>query len=568
MRLSSNLCRWRHVRRLLRSWSTAVQLALTVSAAFGVVALAGAEVEFRRDRPDAVQRAAALGNSRYAERLADLDPERARGILREALRADPRAASLWILLGLTEERFAEKSGREERQPEGRSAEKSLSGDHPARKKIVVEESFHDFRLARAAFETAFRVDQQYAPAWALANFCFRRGDQGCFWRAASRAVSRAPSWAAAPSPGYPNLTDLAPLFELASRMDPSPAGVLDRLESGVPGEGHPTRTTSAAGKLLGCILRLPLDTAPGTALASRYATPFTRPFATRVVAYAAPYAAPYATAASVAAPLERAYLDLLIGTSQWEEAEIVARRISSRLIGSETGSRLKPDSALSQRLDRARPDASGRTREGASDAACLDDFVTRLIAAGRAPAAVGLWNEYKGFAALDPARGWSLTNGDFEREPTNAGFDWRLGPGPGAAGDSGRNLFGHVRAVSEGVEPLWTPSQLEFRFTGEEAEQRQLAEQWLPLGPRRYRLSFEYETRSLPSPTGIRWELAAKEPLAEAPSLEPSASWRAALWNFGGDEGLARLRLIYHRVPGTVRARGSFLVRRVRLEVL
>jgi tetratricopeptide (TPR) repeat protein len=541
----SNRYRRRHARRLPRLSLVAIQLTLIVLGAFGVLALGAAEAEFRRDTPDAVRRAASLGNSRYEERLAELDPEHARDILREALRADPRAASVWISLGLKEEHSAEaglreKSLRERGLLEKSSADKSLIGNRAARK-IVAGDRLGDFRFAREAFEAAFRVDQQYAPAWALANFCFRRGDQECFWRAASRAVARAPAWAQAPAPGYPNLTDLAPLLELASRMDPSPAYVLDRLSSGVPG----AESSTSLGATLGTTRGTPLERTPGTT--------FVRRFATLVATLrATPYATPYATAASVAAPLERAYLDDLIGKSQWEDAEMVARRMSSELARSEVPRGGAPDEAP----------------QDPSDAARLDDFVTRLIAAGRALAAVGLWNEYAGFAALDVARGFSLTNGDFGHEPRNAGFDWRLGFGPAAAGYSRRTDSAHAGPASDGIEPQWTPFQLEFRFTGEEPEQRQLAEQWLPLGQQRYRLSFEYETRSLPSPTGIRWEFATTETSAEAPSLEPSAGWRTAQWSFGGAAGLAPLRLIYNRAPGTVRARGSFLIRRVRLEFL
>jgi hypothetical protein len=499
----------------------ALQLLLIVSAAFGAVVLGAAEIEFRRDLPYTVRLAASLGNSRYDERLAELEPEHGRDVLREALLADPRASSLWISLGLMEERATEENSREKRLLEKALAERNRPA-HRITEKPVPEDVFGDFRAARFAFESAFRLDQQYAPAWALANFCVRRGDQDCFWRAASRALARAPVWAAASAESFPNLTDLRPLLDLASRMEPSPVGVLDRLESGVAGEARPPDPISS--------LRATLWTSPN---------------------------APYATAASVAAPLERAYLDDLIGKSQWEEGETVARRIASELTrtelaGAEGARRGVPDYVCQETPRAASLDAS--------DTARMDDFVTRLIGVGRAPAAVRMWNEYAGFRALDPSRGLSLTNGDFRREPRNTAFDWRL-RSESAASERPRRVF-------DGIEPLWTPSQLEFRFSGDEPEQSQLAEQWLPLVQQSYRFTFEYQTRAMPSPSGIRWEIAAGQPLANAPSLEPSTGWQTAQWNFRGVEGATPLRLVYRRAPGTMRARGSFFLRRVRLDFL
>ncbi len=212
-------------------------------------------------------------------------------------------------------------------------------------------------------------------------------------------------------------------------------------------------------------------------------------------------------------------------------------------------------------------DAMASAERNASDLARLDDFVNRLIAARRAREAVDLWNGYAGFAPLDARRGFSLTNGDFERPPTNTGFDWRLGVTP--TGPSNRPSGSEsVPVSSSGIEPRWTRSQLEFLFSGEEPEQSQIAEQWLPIGSHAYRLSFDYRTRGMPSSTGIRWELAALGAPLESPPLPSSSEWESARWSWAAADGLAALRLVYRRVPGTARARGSLLVRHVRLEVL
>ena len=478
-------------RRLQGAWERAshlVRLALMVSAALGVLALAAAEAEFLGDTPAAVRRAASIGNTRYRERLAELllpeTPQAASEALREVARSDPRKASAWISLGLLEERLAEEHLTERKEHSAgarlkkgeRLADAGLrpteAGSRRAGAGLRADQHAGDFTPAREAFETAFLVDHQYAPAWALANFCFRHADEECFWRAASRAAARAPALAEA-SPGAANLTDLRPLLDLAGGMDPSPASMLDRLGATAD--------------------------------------------------------APFAPA------MERAYLDDLIGHSRWDDATMIARRLAAR--------------------DRPHRDASGLL---GPDAPRLDAFVTRLIAVGRASLAVGLWNEYAGFAALDPERGLSLTNGDFSRAPRNAGFDWRLESPAGNAGQA--------PPATDGVERLWAPSELEFRFSGREPEQGLLAEQWLPLRLRSYRLRFEYRTRDMPSPTGVHWERETEA----AAVLEPCAArWCAAQWSFSAArESQAPLRLVYHREPATERARGSLLVRNVRLEVL
>ena len=462
----------------------ALQIALIVSAMFGIFALTAGEAEFRRDTLEAVRKAAStLGSSRYYEHLAELEPVHARAILRSAVSADPRGSLLWTKLGLVEERSEEARLAKDGPQGGRSAAETFSNPSS------------DFQFAREAFETAFRVDVQYAPAWALANFCFRRADQECFWRAASRAALRAPALEFASATDTTTVIDLVPLLDLASRVEPSPARVIERLSNsgGTPG--------TAAG-------------------------------------------------APLAVSLERAFLDDLIGKNQWDDAVTVARNLST-----------EPARAAEKKSDAAHLEAL--------DMARLDDLVTRLIGVGRTSAAIQLWNDYSGFTALDPKHGLSLTNGDFDREPRGSGFDWRLSLlSPGSA-NFGRADSGGARPVPDGVETWWTPSQLEFRLTGEGPEQIQLAEQMLPLGRRIYRMRFDYATRGLPSPTGIRWVLASEGAAVSSPSLEPSMAWKSAQWSFSAPgESLAPLRLVYRRAPASARARGSLLLRRVRLEAL
>jgi hypothetical protein len=133
--------------------------------------LAIAGYRFDRDSAAAVERAAdAVACGEYAERLAEIDPERARGALERAIRWNPRSSSARIALGLEEER---------------------AGDFDS----AVRE------LLRAA-----EIDHQYLPAWTLANFYFRRGDREAFQVWARRAAELVPG-------------DMEPLIELCDRID-------------------------------------------------------------------------------------------------------------------------------------------------------------------------------------------------------------------------------------------------------------------------------------------------------------------------------------------------------------
>jgi hypothetical protein len=132
-----------------------------------------AEIIFRRDTPASVQQAIWLDRAappvRYFERLAELDSEHADRWLREALRLNPRLSSAWIELG-----------------------------------------------AESDLLEAARVDHRYLPAWTLANFYFRAGNEQAFWPWARRAADLA-------------YDDLGPLLQLANRLDPDALRVIARL---------------------------------------------------------------------------------------------------------------------------------------------------------------------------------------------------------------------------------------------------------------------------------------------------------------------------------------------------
>jgi tetratricopeptide (TPR) repeat protein len=157
--------------------------------AFFAARLAYAEIQFRRDTPVAITRAAELDRfappAGYFERLADLDPEHAAQWLDAALQANPRLSAVWIAQGLA----AEAAG--------------------------------DIDRAERDFLQAARVDRQYLPAWTLANFYFRRESPGQFWIWARRAAEL-------------TYDDFRPLLALAHAVEPSPRAVLEKLGGSEP----------------------------------------------------------------------------------------------------------------------------------------------------------------------------------------------------------------------------------------------------------------------------------------------------------------------------------------------
>jgi tetratricopeptide (TPR) repeat protein len=216
--------------------------------------------------------------------------------------------------------------------------------------------------------------------------------------------------------------------------------------------------------------------------------------------------------------LERSYLDLLISKNRLEAAAEFARSIPSH-----------------------------RSRQ---DDAHLTDLTERLIAAGNENAAIEIWNRLEKFAPLQPGRGAILTNGAFAAAPSGSGFNWRL-------------------VATDGIASRWSSAGLGFTFSGSEPDQSTLLEQWMPLEARRYRLTFEYRTDGMPQLTGLRWMLLPGDAAgSESPTLAAIPEYQQRRWTFApAHSGLARLRLVYRREPGTLRAEGFAQVRGVQLEL-
>lgn len=215
--------------------------------------------------------------------------------------------------------------------------------------------------------------------------------------------------------------------------------------------------------------------------------------------------------------LEGAYLDFLIRRDRLDDGQHVALRILAR--------------------------------RSPADSSRLVEFADRQIRARNGPAALEIWNGLAEahlirFSPIDPMR--PLTNGGLGNAPTVQVFDWRL---PASS-----------TAVTE-----WRDSRLAFSFAEADSGAGPLVEQILMLNRNRYRLRFEYVTSGMPSPTGVRWALDS----TEGPPLIPSDEWRGAETTLSAsNSGLARLRLIYRRDPGTMRADGRIEIRNLSLEVL
>ena len=193
------------------------------------------------------------------------------------------------------------------------------------------------------------------------------------------------------------------------------------------------------------------------------------------------------------------------------------------------------------RLDAAEQVAKGMWNDRANDP-LLIDLADREVRAGNAVPAIELWNAASGFIPLDPSQGRILTNGDLARAPLNLGFDWRL-------------------VETEGVAETWRPSELVFTFSGSEPEACVVLEQTMYFVPRHFRLRFDYLT-GVVAPSGVRWALDN----SAGPPLGANDKWREGVFDIPRTRGLAHLRLVYQREPGTTRTEGRIEFRNLRLE--
>ena len=165
-----------------------------------------------------------------------------------------------------------------------------------------------------------------------------------------------------------------------------------------------------------------------------------------------------------------------------------------------------------------------------------------LLKKGNAAAAREYWNlaARQGLLPYPFAAPPALVNGEFDHVSLERGFDWR----PGSAETS--LTLGHGLHVG---------------LYAKQEDMAVLAAQTLVLQPGcEYVLRYRYHVDMPQSAHPIRWQVG--DQISDV--MEPGA-WREAVWRFTGPAGLAELKLVSHREPGTHRAAGEVEVAWARL---
>lgn len=182
-------------------------------------------------------------------------------------------------------------------------------------------------------------------------------------------------------------------------------------------------------------------------------------------------------------------------------------------------------------------------------------YADLLLEDRRIAEAVEVWNRLSKsrlipHAALDPAQGMLVSNGQFLFPPSGQAFDWRLVSADGVAAD---------------VERKSKEGNLRIRLGGAHPETAELFWQWVPVMPEQdYRLSFSYRTETLPPDTGLYWVVrdetgSAKTELLATPPLAAQDSWTGsrAAFRTRRETRLVRLVFAYRRSLGTTRSQGA-----------
>jgi len=191
-------------------------------------------------------------------------------------------------------------------------------------------------------------------------------------------------------------------------------------------------------------------------------------------------------------------------------------------------------------------------------------YVDLLIEGRRIAEAMMVWNRLAERrliphdAALDPARGMLVSNGQFLFPPSGQAFDWRLISAEGVAAD---------------VQRRDKDGNLRIRLGGAHPETTELLSQWVPVMPEQdYRLSFSYRTETLPPDTGLYWVArdetgSAKTELLATSPLAAQESWTGSRVAFRTrrETRLVRLVFAYRRSLGTTRSRGGVTLASVQL---
>jgi tetratricopeptide (TPR) repeat protein len=194
-------------------------------------------------------------------------------------------------------------------------------------------------------------------------------------------------------------------------------------------------------------------------------------------------------------------------------------------------------------------------------------YCDRLVSGQRLDAAVALWNQMsgRGLIKAGPVQPDQIVDGSFRFPPLDTAFDWRASSPPGvdiAAGGSSLNLS----------------------FSGTQPDHCDVVNQLVLLHPdRTYRLRYHFESSGLEAGAGLHW--IAGDARSGARFAPPLSQFRLTPGDFAmaqaGDGDytfivppssashapvLARIALVYDRVPASATMQGWIRVERVWLE--
>jgi hypothetical protein len=186
-------------------------------------------------------------------------------------------------------------------------------------------------------------------------------------------------------------------------------------------------------------------------------------------------------------------------------------------------------------------------------ASALTAAANTLIAAGRAQAALTIWNDLAARGYI-PYPAWSpevpLVNGKFYPPLATPAFDWRS-------------------PRSEDITPNFgtPPGGVKISLSGRQPEDAEILSQFLLLRPySRYRLSFDYQTPGVSAEdSALYWTIlnTRSEPLA-------SSTWERFSMRLevppGKELRLTKLVLVAGRKHGRARMQGEVWIRHMRLE--
>ena len=208
----------------------------------------------------------------------------------------------------------------------------------------------------------------------------------------------------------------------------------------------------------------------------------------------------------------------------------------------------------------AAADANRNTAAEAYDIDTLTGFAEFLTGADRIPEAVTVWNQMveRGMihsGRLDPAKGISIADPDFQFAPLAQAFGWRMAEVPGVAAS---RVSGALR----------------FEINGDEPQSFQILSAFAPvLSAARYHLLWKSDGSSLNAPQdpGLGFQIVQEpgDAVTQCPPLLSSAScdFETPADGTPGHVRKALIDLRYTRAQGTTRVSGTVQLFSVRLEL-